>query len=86
MLQAVQLLSSLAGTENSRLNEAFQYRSVPLNLADRSFNQASQLYNMAGNPLSMVNPLLQLSQQQQGRNDNWQEVLGYLASILANQS
>jgi hypothetical protein len=85
MMQALQMLGTLSGTENSRMNEAFQYRSVPLNLADRSFNQASQLYNMAGNPMQMVNPLMQLGQQQQGRSDQWQEALGYLAAILAQQ-
>jgi hypothetical protein len=85
MLQAVQLLSALAGGENSRLNEAFQYRTVPMNLADRAFSQASSLYNMSGNPLQMAGPLMQLSQMQQGRSDNWQETLGYLAAILSGR-
>lgn len=85
MLQAIQLLSGLAGTENQRLNEAFQYRTVPLNLADRSFNQASQVYNMAGNPLTLAAPYMALANQQQGRSDNVMEALGYLAAIFANR-
>lgn len=69
MMQAVQLLTQLAGTENNRLDQAFNYQTVPLNLADRSFGQAMQLYSQ-NNPLSMVQPLLALSQQQQGQSDN----------------
>lgn len=84
MLQSLGLLGNLAGTENQRLNEAFQYRTVPLNLADRSFNQAFQMYNAAGNPLSLINPLLQLGGLQQGRSDSSQEMLGYLAYLLSN--
>lgn len=82
MMQALQLLSGLAGTENQRLNEAFQYRSVPLNLADRAFNQASSLYNQAGNPLSLINPLMQLGSLQQGRSDSQQAALADLIWAL----
>ena len=85
MQTAIQLLSGLAGTENDRLNEGYRYRREPMNLADRSFNQAFQMYNAAGNPLAMAGPLTALSQQQQGRGDNLQETLGYLAAILAAQ-
>lgn len=101
LLQSLGLLGNLAGTENQRLDQAFQYRTVPLNLADRAFGQAMQVfnagemsannaynrlagtYNMGGNPLSLVNPLMNLANQQQGRMDNSQEMLGYLAYILA---
>lgn len=100
--QAVQLLSGLAGTENARYNEAFQHRTVPLNLADRAFGQSMQVQNMnetagnnaftrafqvfnaSGNPTALVNPMIQLMQNQQGRGDNWQDALGYLAYILSN--
>jgi hypothetical protein len=85
MQTAIQLLGSLAGTENQRLNEGFQYRTVPMNLADRSFSQGLQMYNAGGNPLTLAQPLMQLSQQQSNRSDNLQETLGYLAAILAAQ-
>lgn len=78
MLQAVQLLSGLAGTENQRLNEAFGYRAVPMQLADRAFNQASQFYGMAGNPLAGLGGYSQLAGMQQGRNDASQEALADL--------
>lgn len=101
LLQSLGLLGNLAGTENQRLDQAFQYRTVPLNLADRAFSQSMQVFNagetsannaynrlagtygMGGNPLSLVNPLMNLSNQQQGRMDNSQEMLGYLAYILS---
>lgn len=81
MLQSLALYGNLAGTENDRLNEAFQYRTVPLNLADRSFNQAFQLYS-ANNPLSLINPLMQLGSLQQGRTDNSQRALADLVWAL----
>lgn len=101
LLQALGLLGNLAGTENQRLDQAFQYRTVPLNLADRAFNQSMQVFNagelsannaynrlantygMGGNPLGLVNPLMNLANLQQGRTDNSQEMLGYLAYILS---
>lgn len=101
LMQSLGLLGNLAGTENQRLDQAFQYRTVPLNLADRSFNQAMQVYgladqsannaynrlagtyNLGGNPLGIVNPLLSLAGLQQGRTDNSQEMLGYLTYILS---
>lgn len=82
-MQAVDLLTRLAGTQNQRLDQAFNYQSVPLNLADRGFNQAIQLLQM-NNPLSLANPLGQMSQQQQGQSAGMQSALGYLAYILAN--
>lgn len=84
MLQAIQLLSGLAGTENSRLDQAFQYRTTPLNLADRAFNQAMQVYQGAGNPLQLVNSLAGLANTQYAQNSATQEALGYLAYLLAN--
>jgi hypothetical protein len=37
-------------------------------LANNAWNQAFQLYS-ANNPLSLINPLMGLSQQQQGQSD-----------------
>jgi hypothetical protein len=82
-LQALTMLGQLAGTEGTRLDNAFQYRSVPLNLADRSFQQAMALLGQQGNPASLYNPLLQLSQQQQGQSQGTSEALGYLAYLLS---
>lgn len=84
MLQAIELLSGLSDQENRRKNEGFQYRNVPVQLADRSFNQSIQAYNAGGNPLTLAQPLIQLQQLQQGRGNDWQQALGYLAAILAN--
>ena len=96
MLQGLGLFGNLAGQENARQNEAFQYRTVPLNLADRSFNQGMQLfnaaegsannaynrmagtYNMGGNPLALVNPLMAMMGQQQGQSDSQQRALADL--------
>jgi hypothetical protein len=75
LLQSLGLLGNLSGSEEGRLDKAFQYRTVPMNLADRAFNQAFQLYGAAGNPLSLVNPLLGLAGQQQGRSDDSQRAL-----------
>ena len=47
MLQGTQMLGQLAGTQNDRLNEAFQYTTVPMNLADRAFGQSMQVFNAA---------------------------------------
>jgi hypothetical protein len=81
ILQALGLTGQLASQEEGRLDRAFNYRTVPLNLADRSFNQAMQLYQ-TNNPLSLVNPLLQLSQAQQGRSDQGMAGLADLIWIL----
>jgi hypothetical protein len=82
LLQSLGLLGNLAGSEEGRLDKAFQYRTVPLNLADRAFNQGMQLYGAAGNPLAMVNPLLGLAGAQQGRTDNSQRALADLIWAL----
>lgn len=84
MMQAVQLLTQLAGTQDTRLDKAFNYQTVPLNLADRSFSQAMQLYSQ-NNPLSMVQPLLALSQQQQGQQSNQGAALADLIWTLTHQ-
>jgi hypothetical protein len=81
MQQAIELLSGLAGTENSRLNESYQYRQVPLQLADRAFNQASSLYNQTGNPLQGLQVASALYGADQQRGDALQELLGYLAGL-----
>jgi len=47
MLMSLQQLSNLAGTENQRMDQAFQYRTVPLNLADRAFGQGLQISDRA---------------------------------------
>lgn len=86
LLQSIQLLSQLAGGENARLDKAYDYRTVPLNLADRAFNQANTLYQGAGNPLALISPLLQLQAQQQGQQGDLSETLGYLAYQLMNQN
>ncbi|HYE87472.1 MAG TPA: hypothetical protein VEA16_14015 [Vicinamibacterales bacterium] len=65
-------------------NQASQVFGMNETSANNAFNRAFQLFNASGNPMSLVNPLIQLQQNQQGRNDNWQEALGYLAYILAN--
>jgi hypothetical protein len=83
-MSAVQLLQQLAGTQDQRLNSAFNYRTVPYNMAQQSFQDANTLYNQSGNPLSLVNPLAALSQQQQGQSGSQQEALGYLAAILSS--
>lgn len=83
LLQSLQMLGNLSGTENQRMDQAFQYRTVPMNLADRAFNQAFQTYNAAGNPLSLVNPLTQLYNAQAGQSAGMQQALGYLAYILS---
>ena len=82
MMSAVQLLQNLAGTQDQRLGSAFNYRSVPYNMAQQSFQNASQLYGSAGNPLSLVNPLLQLQEQQNAKTQAQQESLGYLIAML----
>ena len=100
MLQGTQMLGQLAGTQNDRMNEAFQYTTVPMGLADRAFNQNMQVFNAAegslnnaynrmsgtygqsGNPMSMVNPLIQLQQLQQGRGDASQRALADLLWAL----
>lgn len=69
MLQAVNLLSTLAGSQDQRMNQAFNYYSVPYNLSNNAFNQSMQFAQM-NNPLSLIQPLLSLSAQQQGRQDN----------------
>ena len=81
MLQAVNLLGNLAGTQDTRADKAFQYQNVPLNLADRAWNQAFQLYG-SNNPLALVNPLLQLSSQQQGQRYGQGQSLADLLRIL----
>jgi hypothetical protein len=83
MLQAVQLLSSLAGTQEGRLDKAGQYMNVPIGLADRAWNQSFQLYN-ANNPLSLINPLMQLSGQQQQRTDQQGAAMADLIWSLIN--
>lgn len=82
MLQAVQLLSGLAGTENQRLNEGYQYRQVPLQLADRSFTQANQFLSAQGNPLAGLSGYGQLAGMQQGRSDASQAALADLIYAL----
>lgn len=81
MQQAIELLSGLAGTENNRLNESYQYRQVPLQLADRAFNQASSLYNQTGNPMQGLQAALSMYENDQQRGDALQELLGYLAGL-----
>ena len=83
-MQAVNLLNQLATGENSRLNEAYNYRTVPMALDDRAFNRASGLYNSAGNPLSVIPMLAQLANSQQAQQNGTGEALGYLAYLLAN--
>lgn len=83
-MQSIALLQSLAGGENARLNEAYNYRTVPLNLADRAFGQASSLYNSAGNPNTLIPMLQTLANSQQAQQSGTSEALGYLAYILAN--
>lgn len=83
-MQSVNLLNNLAGTERGRLDSAYNYRTVPLNLADRAFSQASGLYNQTGNPLSVVSGLAQLASSQQAQQSGLSEVLGYLANVLAS--
>lgn len=77
MLQAVQLLTGLAGTQDNRMNQAFNYYSVPYNLSNNAFNQAMQVYGQ-NNPLSLIQPLLALSGQQQQRSDNQSSALADL--------
>jgi hypothetical protein len=83
MLQAVQLLSQLQGTQEGRMDKAGQYLNVPINLADRAWNQSFQLYN-ANNPLSLINPLMQLSGQQQQRTDQQGAAMADLIWALIN--
>ena len=83
-LQALQALSGLASTENQRLDAAYGYRTVPMQLADRAFTQASGLLGQQGNPASLINPLLQLQSQQYGQSQASQQALGYfLQQLLA---
>ena len=83
MLQALEMLSGLASTEEGRLDKAFNYRTVPLQLADRSFNQALQLYGQA-NPMNLFNPAMQLASIGQGQQSGRQNALALLASLLLN--
>ena len=82
-LQAVNLLNQLAGTEQGRFDKAGQYLQVPIDLANQGFSQAMQLYNL-NNPLSLIQPLLQLSQQQQSHSDNQGAALADLLYTLLN--
>jgi len=81
MQQAIQMLTGLAGTENNRLNESYQYRQVPMQLADRAFNQASSLYDRTGNPMQGLQAAWLKYQNDENKGDALQELLGYLAAI-----
>lgn len=70
LLQSVALLSQLAGTENQRLDQSYTYRTVPYNLQQQAFSNASNLYGSAGNPLALINPLLNLQGSQQNTIDS----------------
>lgn len=82
MLQALQMLGNLAGSEEGRLDKAFSYAQVPMQLDDRAFGRGMSFYNAAGNPLSLINPLLNLGNLQQGRSDSQSEALGLIAALL----
>lgn len=84
LMQSIQLLQTLAGGENARLDQGYQYRTVPYNLQQQAFQNASGLYNSAGNPLSLINPLLQASQQQQSQQDAQGAALADLIWALTN--
>lgn len=81
MQQAIQMLTGLAGTENNRLNESYQYRQLPLQLADRAFNQASSLYNQTGNPMQGLQAAWLKYQNDENKANGLQELLGYLAGM-----
>lgn len=66
LLQSLGLLGQLAGTQDTRMDKAFGYRSVPYNMSNTAFSQGMQLSGQT-NPLSMIQPLLALTQQQQGQ-------------------
>lgn len=83
-LTAIQLLQQLAGTEGQRNDQAFNYASVPYNMAQTAFGNASGFYGATGNPLALIQPLLALQSQQQGQSASQQQALGYLAYLLAN--
>lgn len=82
MLQSVELLSGLAGTQNQRYSQAFDYAKVPYNMSQQAFSNALQTYNAAGNPLTLAQPYMSLANMQNGQNNSLQETLGYLAGIL----
>lgn len=82
MMQSVALLTQLAGTQDQRQNEAYQYATVPYNLAQTAFSNASGLYSQTGNPLSLIQPLLAASQQQTTQQGNQSQALGYLAYLI----
>ena len=79
----MQLLASLAGTQGNRMGQAFNYYSVPYNLSNNAFGQAMQFYGQ-NNPLSLVQPLLALSQQQQGQSANSNAALADLIWALTH--
>lgn len=83
-LAAIQLLQQLAGTQDTRNQQAFNYASVPYNMGQQAFQNASGLYGSAGNPLALIQPLLALQQNQQGQSAAQSQALGYLAYLLAN--
>ncbi len=81
MLQALELLSGLASTEEGRLDKAFGYTTYPLTLADRAFQQASQVYGMS-NPMNLFGPASQLAQMGMGQQAGQSQALSQLAWLL----
>ena len=70
-LQGAQMLQQLAGTQNDRLNEGFQYRTVPVNLADRAFGQNMQVFDRAENSAgNAFNRSLSLYDRAEGSANN----------------
>lgn len=86
LMTSINLLAQLAGTENQRLDQSYQYRTVPYNLGQQAFQNAMGLYGQAGNPLSLVNPLLSLANSQQSRSDQQGAALADLVWALTRGS
>lgn len=63
MLKAVELLSGLAGTQDQRQAQAFQYRTVPYNLGQTAFQNARQVAN-DNDPLRLAGPYAQMASLQ----------------------
>jgi hypothetical protein len=81
MLQALELLSGLASTEEGRLDKAFGYTTYPLTLADRAFQQAMSVYGMS-NPMNLFGPASQLAQMGMGQQAGQSQALSQLAWLL----
>lgn len=82
MLKSLELLSGLASTEEGRLDKAFDYTKVPLELGDRAFSQAMQLFGQT-NPSNLFNPAMQIANMGQGQQNSQSAMIAMLADLIS---